>query len=75
MVIVEERALPVFAGTATVTSCDPPPESGVIVIKSFCIIFEIKLFNEIICFLAGISLLIHKYASTIQLSFAQVVLV
>nr|DAG90559.1 MAG TPA: hypothetical protein [Herelleviridae sp.] len=25
MVIVEERALPVFAGTATVTSCDPPP--------------------------------------------------
>lgn len=44
MVIIEERALPVLAETATVTFCDPLPESGVIVMKSFCITFEIKLF-------------------------------
>ena len=43
MVIVVERALPVFPDAFTVTACDPPPESGVIVKKSFCIIFEIKI--------------------------------
>jgi hypothetical protein len=47
MVIVVERALPVFGDAFTVTACDPLPESGVIVKKSFCIIFEIKLLNEI----------------------------
>ena len=43
MVIVVERALPVFGDAFTVTACDPLPESGVIVKKSFCIIFEIKI--------------------------------
>jgi hypothetical protein len=46
MVIVVERELPVFGDAFTVTACDPP-ESGVIVKKSFFHCLEIKLLNEI----------------------------